>query len=124
MLRLRHGGAFPVAQVVGGELVAKDRKGEPDQAHAEDGEQDPLQLGEAHGLLSTRLQVKVGGDEAHPVYAFLTSRPVPVGGPVRWNFEKYLVDRRGNVVARYPPRVSPSDAALVREIERLLRSER
>ena len=41
-------------------------------------------------------------------------------GPVRWNFEKFLVDRQGRVVARYPSRVKPQDTRLVAEIERLL----
>ena len=65
-------------------------------------------------------KVKVNGKDAHPVYAYLTSRPEPVGGPVKWNFEKYLVDRDGQVVARFPSRVSPDDPKLRQEIERLL----
>ncbi len=65
-------------------------------------------------------KVKVNGEDAHPVYVFLTSRPAPVGGPVRWNFEKFLVDRDGNVLGRYPSSVSPTDKRLQLEIERLL----
>lgn len=68
-------------------------------------------------------KVKVNGKDAHPVYALLTSQPAPVGGPVKWNFEKYLVDRQGNVVARFPSSVSPEDAKLAQEIERLLGAE-
>ena len=68
-------------------------------------------------------KVKVNGGAAHPVYVFLTSRPEPVGGPVRWNFEKYLVDREGNVLARYPSSVSPDDPKLRQQIERLLGAE-
>jgi glutathione peroxidase len=69
-------------------------------------------------------KVRVKGDEAHPVYAYLTSLPEPVGGPVKWNFQKYLVDRSGNVVARYESRVKPEDPGLIREIERLLAEPR
>ena len=65
-------------------------------------------------------KVRVGGKEAHPVYAYLTSLPAPIGGPVKWNFQKYLVDRRGRVVARYESSVTPSDPKLVAEVERLL----
>jgi len=65
-------------------------------------------------------KVEVKGDGVHPVYAFLTSQPAPVGGPVRWNFQKYLVDRSGRVVARFDPKVKPDDSALLAEIERLL----
>ncbi len=65
-------------------------------------------------------KVVTGGPDAHPVYAYLTSRPAPVGGPVRWNFQKYLVDRQGRVVARFDSKVKPGDAKLRAEIERLL----
>jgi glutathione peroxidase len=65
-------------------------------------------------------KVSVKGPDAHPVYVYLTSLPEPIGGPVQWNFEKYLVDRNGTVVARYASRVRPQDPGLVGEIERLL----
>jgi glutathione peroxidase len=65
-------------------------------------------------------KVHVKGAETHPVYAYLTSLPDPIGGAVQWNFQKYLVDRKGQVVARYAPGVTPRDPRLVAEIERLL----
>jgi glutathione peroxidase len=65
-------------------------------------------------------KVKVKGPDAHPVYRYLTSLPEPIGGPVQWNFQKYLVDREGVVVVRYAPGVKPEAADLVAEIERLL----
>ena len=65
-------------------------------------------------------KVRVNGSGAHPVYAYLTSLPEPVGGPVEWNFQKYLVDRNGDVVARYAPGVAPLDEALLSDIERRL----
>lgn len=65
-------------------------------------------------------KVRVSGKDIHPVYAYLTSLPDPVGGPVQWNFQKYLVDRRGNAVARFTPSVSPSDSELMARIEQLL----
>lgn len=65
-------------------------------------------------------KVRVGGPDAHPVYAYLTSLPEPIGGPVRWNFQKYLVDRSGTVIASFPSAVEPEDPRLVGEIERLL----
>jgi glutathione peroxidase len=65
-------------------------------------------------------KVHVTGIEVHPVYSYLTSLPQPIGGPVEWNFQKYLVDRNGVVIARYAPAVSPTDPGLVAEIERLL----
>ena len=68
-------------------------------------------------------KVSVQGDAAHPLYRYLTSRPAPVGGPIDWNFQKYLVDRDGTVVARYRPAREPEDPALARDIERLLESD-
>jgi glutathione peroxidase len=65
-------------------------------------------------------KVRVRGDGAHPVYAYLTSLPTPIGGAVQWNFQKYLVDRSGRVVARYASGVRPEDPKLVADIERLL----
>jgi glutathione peroxidase len=65
-------------------------------------------------------KVRVLGADAHPVYAYLTSLPKPVGGPVEWNFQKYLVDRSGNVVARFESETEPDDPALVAAVERLL----
>jgi len=65
-------------------------------------------------------KVHVKGPEAHPVYTFLTSQPAPVGGPVDWNFQKYLVDRSGRVVMRFDPRVQPESKEIVAAIDRLL----
>src|SRR5688572_18271835 len=47
------------------------------------------------------------------LYQASTSRP-------RWNFHKYLVDRRGEKVLSFPTQVAPNDPKLVKEIERLL----
>ncbi len=65
-------------------------------------------------------KVRVLGADAHPVYAYLTSLPKPIGGPVEWNFQKYLVNRNGNVVARFESETEPDDPALVAAVERLL----
>lgn len=65
-------------------------------------------------------KISVKGDDMHPLYAELTSMPEPIGGEVLWNFQKYLVDRAGNVVAKFGPRTEPDDAELVAKIEELL----
>jgi len=65
-------------------------------------------------------KVRVLGADAHPVYAYLMSLPKPIGGAVEWNFQKYLVDRNGKVVARFESDTEPDDPALVAAIERLL----
>ncbi len=65
-------------------------------------------------------KISVKGDDMDPLYAQLTTQPDPIGGKVKWNFQKYLVDRDGQVVAMFSPRVNPKDKRVRSEIERLL----
>lgn len=65
-------------------------------------------------------KVSVTGADQHPLYRRLASQPAPIGGDPKWNFTKFLVDRSGNVVARYEPKVKPDDPALVSQIDALL----
>ena len=67
--------------------------------------------------LFTKISVK-GGDK-HPLYHYLTEQS-PFPGEVEWNFQKYLVDRKGNVVARYQHRTKPLADEIVRDVEREL----
>ena len=68
-------------------------------------------------------KITVKGEGMHPLYRKLTSSPAPIGGPVEWNFQKYLIDRSGKVVARFKPRTRPEDPAFVARIEALLAEE-
>lgn len=65
-------------------------------------------------------KISVKGDDQHPLYKKLASQPAPVGGDPKWNFTKFLVDRGGNVVARFDTRTAPSDTELNRQIDDLL----
>ncbi|WP_431898723.1 glutathione peroxidase [Nonomuraea sp. bgisy101] len=64
----------------------------------------------------------VNGEARHPLYDQLTGTPDADGaaGDIQWNFEKFLVDREGTVVARFRPGVEPADPAVVTAIEKLL----
>ena len=55
-------------------------------------------------------KVKVNGSNAHPLYQELKSaKPGMLGtGMIKWNFTKFLVNRQGEVIARYGPMASPS----------------
>ncbi len=64
-------------------------------------------------------KISVKGEDQHPLYQYLTEQS-PYPGEVEWNFQKYLVDRRGNVVARYSPRTKPLSSQIVRDVERYL----
>jgi glutathione peroxidase len=64
-------------------------------------------------------KVDVNGPNAHPLFRYLTkSAPGILGGAVKWNFTKFLVNKRGEVVKRYAPTTSPGSIA--GDIERLL----
>lgn len=64
-------------------------------------------------------KISVKGDDIHPLYRYLTEQS-PFPGEVEWNFQKYLVDRSGKVVARYHNRTKPFAQEIVQDIERVL----
>lgn len=65
-------------------------------------------------------KISVKGKDAHPLYKQLAAQPEPVGGEPQWNFDKFLVNRKGEVVERHGPRVKPDNKDLVADIRRLL----
>lgn len=58
-------------------------------------------------------KVKVNGDEAHPLYQWLTAEAPGLLGSkaIKWNFTKFLVGRDGRVIKRYAPQDSPEKMA-------------
>jgi len=64
-------------------------------------------------------KVDVNGDNAAPLYKTLTATSTKPAGPgkISWNFEKFLIGRDGQVVARFSPRTEPSDDQVVSAIE-------
>lgn len=64
-------------------------------------------------------KISVKGGDKHPLYQYLTEQS-PFPGEVEWNFQKYLVDRTGNVVARYHHRTKPMSEEILRDVERTL----
>ncbi|MDI1462431.1 glutathione peroxidase [Catellatospora sp. KI3] len=67
-------------------------------------------------------KVEVNGDGRHPLYDLLTAVPDAGGdaGDIQWNFEKFVVGRDGQVVARLRPRTTPESAELVDAVEKAL----
>lgn len=61
-------------------------------------------------------KIVVKGPGQHPLYAFLTAKK----GDVSWNFNKFLIDRQGNVVSRFESKVAPLSDELTAAIEALL----
>lgn len=67
-------------------------------------------------------KIDVNGAARHPIYEELERQPDEEGytGDIRWNFEKFVVSPKGEVVARFNPMVTPEDPALVGAIESVL----
>jgi glutathione peroxidase len=66
-------------------------------------------------------KVNVVGDNATPFYKQLTS---VTGTAPGWNFHKYLIDRKGNVVANYNSATKPDDAAMLAKIDELIAAKK
>lgn len=64
-------------------------------------------------------KIRVKGEDAHPLYRYLTSRP-GLEGAISWNFNKFLVDPRGKVTARFGSKTDPMSSELVSELEKIL----
>jgi len=83
-------------------------------------------------------KISVKGEDKHPLYRELTGSSLPTtgDGPMKeklrgfgmevpdgeivWNFEKFLIDRNGEIVARFAPDVTAEDSRLVSAIDREL----
>ncbi|MCD8212034.1 MAG: glutathione peroxidase [Oscillospiraceae bacterium] len=63
-------------------------------------------------------KIEVNGSNEEPLYTFLKSKEGGGGGRIKWNFTKFLVDRDGNIVARFGPAKKPE--AIEAEIAGLL----
>ena len=64
-------------------------------------------------------KIDVNGANAHPLYQYLKKQATGfLGGAIKWNFTKFLVDSQGNVVDRFAPTVAP--LSLKTKIEDLL----
>lgn len=65
-------------------------------------------------------KIDVNGADTHPIYKYLKSEAKGLMGSekIKWNFTKFLVDKEGNVVKRFPPTAEPEK--LAPEIEKLL----
>ena len=64
-------------------------------------------------------KISVKGDDKAPLYKFLTEEPTAgdFKGDITWNFNKFLVDRNGNVIARFASPTKPDDAKLVAAVQ-------
>lgn len=67
-------------------------------------------------------RISVKGDDKDPLYDFLTSKETnpEFAGDITWNFNKFLIDRKGNIVARFSSKDKPDSEAVTQAIEKYL----
>jgi len=64
-------------------------------------------------------KISVGGNDVDPLYQYLTSQTA-FAGPITWNFNKFLVNPKGEVVARFATPVDPMSPEVIAAIEKVL----
>ena len=57
------------------------------------------------------------GDEKEPLYKKLINNPTTEQGDIKWNFEKFLIAKNGDIVARYRSAVEPMSDEIVNAVE-------
>jgi glutathione peroxidase len=65
-------------------------------------------------------KIDVNGAHRHALYAWLTSPENRFAGDIAWNFEKFLIDRGGRVICRYPSGAKPTDPAFLQDLAGVL----
>lgn len=67
-------------------------------------------------------KIEVNGPGAHPIYKELVKVADPTGhtGDIRWNFEKFVVSADGKEIARFSPKTTPDDPAVIAAIKAAL----
>ncbi len=89
------------------------------------GEQEPGTNEEIKNFCSSKFDVTfklfdkidVNGKGKSPLYSVLTDNEVTGKADVKWNFEKFLIDKNGNIVSRYSSKVEPKSNELISAIE-------
>ena len=92
------------------------------------GEQEPGTNEEIKNFCSSKFDVSfklfdkidVNGSNKSPLYSILTDNEITGKSDIKWNFEKFLIDKNGNIVARYASKVEPTGKELISAIEKEL----
>ena len=92
------------------------------------GGQEPAENAEIKQFCSTKFNVTfpmfaklhTKGAEQHPLYAALTGKDSPAGGPVGWNFNKFLIGRDGTILNHFPSDAAPDSATVTKAVETAL----
>lgn len=70
-------------------------------------------------------KISVKGKDIAPLYKYLTENNTnpEFAGKISWNFNKFLIDREGNIVARFGSRVKPESEDVIQAIEKTLKNK-
>jgi glutathione peroxidase len=65
-------------------------------------------------------KISVKGNDMAPIYQWLTQKKYNhnSNSSVKWNFQKYLIDEKGNLIQMFSPGVDPLDTAIIQAIEK------
>ncbi len=68
-------------------------------------------------------KISVKGNDIAPLYKFLTEieENGVVDAPIKWNYQKFIIDRNGKVVCSITPRTTVNDQEFLQNIEDLLK---
>lgn len=71
-------------------------------------------------------KISVKGDDQNGLYKFLTSKETDpnFAGDISWNFNKFLVNRKGEIVARFSSKDTPESEAVTQAIEKYLKEKK
>jgi glutathione peroxidase len=71
-------------------------------------------------------KVALAGEHIAPLFQFLMDKQInpATGGPIRWSFTKFLVDKGGKVIGRFEPDITPEAPELAVAIEKALRGDK
>ena len=78
--------------------------------------------GKYHTTFPVFSKIVVKGTEIDPLYGFLTAKETDpkFAGPIKWNFTKFLINRKGEVIARFEPQETVDSPKVVAAIEAAL----
>ncbi|MCK5682787.1 redoxin family protein [bacterium] len=70
-------------------------------------------------------KISVTGRNRHPLYKFLTQRQTnrKFAGKITWNFNKFLIDDKGNIVDRFGTKDDPDSFKVIRAVKKLLKGK-
>jgi len=65
-------------------------------------------------------KLSVAGEDIHPLFQYLTEKAITeLGSPdpvIKWNYTKFLIDERGNLIKLFPSRVKPMDEEITNHL--------